>query len=115
MIYWFYMLLAIVFEVAGTVAMKYTADGEPLLGFLIMYLMLIFSYTFLALAVKKIPMAVAYGAWESLGLVIISLISAAYFAEPLTQRKVLAIGLLIIGIFFLEHGTSEKPAAASKL
>jgi len=108
MIYWFYMVLAIITEVAGTLVMKYTADGEPLIGFLVMYLLLIFSYTFLALATKKIPMAVAYGAWESLGVVIISILSAFLFAEQLTLFKIIAIAFLIIGIVLLESGTNES-------
>jgi len=73
-------------------------------------LMLVLSYTCLAMAVKVIPLAVAYGAWESLGLVLITLCSAWLFAEELKPIKLAAIALIIAGIVLLERGTDEAPA-----
>ena len=72
-----------------------------------MYLMLVLSYTSLAMAVKRIPLAVAYGAWESLGLVLITVCSAWLFGEALTVTKLAAIVLIIVGIVLLERGTDE--------
>jgi len=108
--YWLFMAVAIVTEVAGTLAMKLGAHhGSRTLGLGVMYAMLVLSYTSLALAVKRIPLAVAYGAWESLGLVLITLCSAWLFAENLSAVKLLAIALIIAGIVLLERGTDEAP------
>ena len=108
--YWLFMAAAIVTEVVGTLAMKYgTHHGSQAIGLTVMYVMLVLSYTCLALAIKRIPLAVAYGAWESLGLVLITLCSAWLFAEVLSPVKLVAIALIIAGIVLLERGTDEAP------
>ena len=111
--YWLFMAAAIVTEVIGTVAMKYGAhQGSRAAGLAVMFVMLVLSYTSLAMAIKRIPLAVAYGMWESLGLVLITLCSAWLFGESLTPMKLLAIALIIGGIVLLERGTDEAPASA---
>nr|WP_239537549.1 SMR family transporter [Dyella mobilis] len=101
---------AILTEVIGTLAMKYGSSHDAhLLGLGVMYAMLVVSYTTLALAVARIPLAVAYGAWESLGLVLITACSAWLFGESLGIVKMVAIGVIIAGIVLLERGTEEQP------
>jgi spermidine export protein MdtJ len=113
--HWLFMACAILTEVIGTLAMKYgTSHNAHLVGLGVMYVMLVLSYTTLALAVARIPLAVAYGAWESLGLVLITLCSAWLFAETLGVTKMVAIAVIIAGIVLLEHGTEEKPHAGDK-
>ncbi len=112
MYYWVLMLIAIVSEVIGTLAMKYSIDGAHKLGLSVMYIMLVISYGSLAIAVKRIPLAVAYGAWESLGLVLISLFSVLLFSEPLNFTKILGITAIVIGIVLLEAGTEESKHVA---
>ena len=108
--HWLFMAAAIVTEVAGTLSMKMGAHhGSQTLGLAVMYVMLVLSYTCLAMAVKRIPLAVAYGAWESLGLVLITLCSAWWLGEALTLTKLAAIGVIIVGIVLLERGTDEAP------
>lgn len=110
--HWLFMAAAIVTEVVGTLAMKVGSHhGAHVLGLSLMYAMLVLSYTSLALAVKRIPLAVAYGAWESLGLVLITLCSAWLFGEALTPAKLIAIALIIAGIVLLERGTDEATEA----
>jgi spermidine export protein MdtJ len=111
--HWLFMAAAIVTEVAGTLAMKLGAhQGWQAAGLVTMYVMLVLSYTCLAMAVKQIPLAVAYGAWESLGLILITLCSAWLFAEDLRPIKLVAIALIIAGIVLLERGTDEAPAGS---
>jgi spermidine export protein MdtJ len=113
--HWLFMACAILTEVIGTLAMKYgISHNAHLVGLGAMYVMLVLSYTTLALAVARIPLAVAYGAWESLGLVLITLCSAWLFAETLGVTKMVAIAVIIAGIVLLERGTEEKPLAGDK-
>jgi spermidine export protein MdtJ len=107
MYHWFFMMAAIIFEVIGTIAMKYSIEGAPLLGLGGMYIMLAFSYGALAIAVKRIPLAVAYGAWESIGLVLISFFSMLLFSEPIGLIKMVGIIVIIVGMVLLEFGTQE--------
>ena len=113
--YWLFMAAAILTEVAGTLAMKYGAAHDVrAAGLAVMYVMLVLSYTALAMAVRKIPLAVAYGAWESLGLVLITLCSAWLFGESLSPTKLVAIAVIIVGIVLLEQGTEEAPAKEAR-
>ncbi len=108
MYHWLFMIIAIVTEVCGTLAMKYSANGLRALGMTVMYLMLVISYTSLAIAVKRIPLVVAYGMWESLGLVLIAIFSNLLFSEPLGFIKISGIVIIVIGIILLEHGTDAS-------
>ena len=69
---WIYLLLAIGAEVIGTTSMKLAATHAPVAGLLLMYGMIGLSYFFLALAVKRVPVGVAYALWEGLSLIHIS-------------------------------------------
>lgn len=108
MYYWFFMIAAIVSEVIGTLAMKYSAEAAPFAGLFVMYVMLAISYAALAIAVKRIPLAVAYGAWECLGLVLITFFSILLFAEPLSVIKIIGLLVIVTGIVMLEMGTVKK-------
>ena len=108
MYYWLCMVIAIFSEVFGTLFMKYSVDHASLLGISIMYLMLILSYSSLAIAVKRIPLALAYGFWESIGLILIVLFSAILFAESLSMLKITAIFLIVIGILLLQRGIESQ-------
>ena len=105
MYHWFFMFLAIITEVVGTLAMKYGSETGNYLGLAAMYVMLIASYWFLAIAIKRIPLAVAYGTWESIGLVLIAVFSFFLFGESLGILKILAIALILSGIILMERNT----------
>ncbi|PWU10622.1 MAG: multidrug transporter subunit MdtJ [Verrucomicrobia bacterium] len=108
MYHWLFLIIAIVTEVCGTLAMKYSANGMRALGLAIMYLMLGISYTSLAIAVKRIPLVVAYGMWESLGLILIAIFSNLLFLEPLGFIKMSGILITVAGIILLEYGTDAS-------
>ncbi len=103
--YWLFLIAAIITEVIGTLAMRYSIENLPVLGLLVMYATLLLSYSCLAIAIQRISLAVAYGAWESLGLVLITLFSFLLFAEPLSKIKISAICLILAGIFLIDYGT----------
>lgn len=105
---WVFMFIAILTEVFGTLSMKFSTENASVIGLIIMYFMLIISYFSLSIAVKRIPLALAYGSWESLGLVLIAIASHFLFKDYLTVTKTIAILFIIAGIFLLEHGTESS-------
>ena len=88
--YWFYLLGAVLFEVAGTSVMKLSQSGAWLVGahagLAAMLALIGLSYYCLSLSVRGLPIGVAYAFWEGLGLTLITLVS------------VLALGLSLIHI-----------------
>src|SRR5690554_7108986 len=73
MYYWFMLALAVVAEVVSTVGMKYAATSSPIFGYLVMALMISFSFYAFSRAVVHIPLAVSYAIWEGLGLFLIGI------------------------------------------
>ncbi|MFE9201755.1 DMT family transporter [Micromonospora sp. NPDC007230] len=96
-----FLLAAITAEVIGTSLLKAT-DGFtrlwPTLGLAVGY---VSSFGLLALAVKEIPVGVAYAIWSGLGTAAIMAIGATFLGEPLSVAKVAGAGLVIAGVVVL--------------
>jgi multidrug transporter EmrE-like cation transporter len=109
--HWFVLLAAIAVEVLATSALKAFVAAPVLIAVLPLVLIGL-SFALLSIALRVIPMAVAYAVWEGLGIVGIALIGHLLFAEHLTPGRMLALGLIIGGIVLLErgvgHDTTEK-------
>ncbi|AMO77842.1 MULTISPECIES: multidrug/spermidine efflux SMR transporter subunit MdtJ [Pseudomonas] len=105
---WIYLFAAIGFEVVGTTSMKLTTTLAPFYGHLLMYAMVGLSYYFLSLAIKRVPVGVAYALWEGIGIVLITLVSVAWLGENLAPEKVLGLAVMIAGILLVKSGTRSK-------
>ncbi|HBO1238958.1 TPA: SMR family transporter [Pseudomonas aeruginosa] len=102
---WIYLLLAIGAEVIGTTSMKLAATHAPIAGMLLMYGMIGLSYFFLALAVKRVPVGVAYALWEGIGIVLITAVSVAWLGESIGLYKAVGLSVMIAGILLIKSGT----------
>lgn len=104
MLYWLFLLGAILFEVVGTNSLRFAAGSYS--GYLVMYVLLGCSYFLLAKAVRKIPLGLAYALWEALGITLIALVSSWLFNEQLSLAQWLGILLMLGGIVLLKQGTA---------
>ena len=99
--YWVLMVLAILFEVAGTTCMK-LSDGfrklKPTIGLAVFYPL---CFICLTLAMEEIDVSIAYAVWSALGTALISVIGFAYFKEKRSLVKYLSIGLIVVGVVAL--------------
>jgi len=95
---WIYLLFAIILEVAGTTFMK-LSDGFtrpiPSIGLFICYGL---CFTFFSIALKQIPVSVAYAIWAGVGTVLVSSIGIIWFKESAELSKLISIGLIVIGV-----------------
>ena len=107
---WLFLIAAILTEVAGLTAMKAMTVNVGLggyggyAGYLIMYGAIALSYFFLAKAVEKISVGVAYAVWEGSGVALITLVSVAIFGHHLTGREMLGLALAVAGILCVNAG-----------
>lgn len=108
---WFFLVLAIFFEVGGTSVMKLSqADGwilGPQTGLLAMYALIGLSYYCLALSVTGLPVGVAFAFWEGLGLTLITLVSVFILDETMNLSRFLALLAVLAGAMLIHHGTGE--------
>jgi len=96
--HWFYLILAILFEVAGTTSMKVSEGFTKVVPSVMMFIFYILSLTALTFALKKIEMSTAYAIWGGLGTALITIIGIVFFSETVSLLKVGSILLIIVGV-----------------
>jgi small multidrug resistance pump len=101
MLYWLYLLIAILTEVVGTTMMKVSQGLTKLLPSVLMFTMYIVSFVFMAFALKKIEVSTAYAIWSGLGTAIIATIGILAFRESFNLAKLAGIVLIIGGVVLL--------------
>jgi small multidrug resistance pump len=98
---WLFLSIAIVAEVIATSALK-AADGFTRLGpSLVVIAGYGIAFYFLSLALRGIPVGVAYAVWSGVGIVLISVIGWLAFGQRLDAAAVLGIGLIMAGVIVL--------------
>ena len=96
--HWFYLIIAITMEVAGTTSMKLSQGFSKLLPSISIFIFYGFSFTFLTLALKVLPLGMTYAIWSAVGTALITLIGITWFAESFNVIKVISLLLIIIGV-----------------
>ena len=100
----FYLMLAILLEVAGTTSMKLSNGFTMLFPSISIFIFYFFSFIFLSLSLRRLELSTAYAAWSGLGTLLIALIGMLSFQEPMTLIKAFSLGLIIVGVVCLRLG-----------
>ena len=102
MIYWGYLAIAIMLEVAGTLSLKVSSQINSLSATFFVVVFYLASFSFLWLAIKKLDISLAYAIWAGAGTAIIALLGWLIFKDTMTFMKVIFISLIIIGVVGLK-------------
>lgn len=94
----FLLLLAILLEVAGTTAMKVSEGFRYLHPSILIFVFYFFSFVFLALSLRRLEVSLAYAIWSGLGTLLLAVIGAVFFAEPISLLKGISLALITIGV-----------------
>lgn len=100
----FYLLLAILFEVAGTTSMKLAYGFTQIGPSIFIFVFYILSFGFLTLSLKRMEVSHAYAVWSGLGTLLIAVIGVLFFNEPMSIIKVFSLGFIIFGVIGLRAG-----------
>jgi small multidrug resistance pump len=104
-----YLAIAIVAEVVGTSALK-ASNGftvwQPSLFVAIGYGI---SFYFLSLALRTIPVGIAYAIWSGVGIVLISVIAWVAYRQTLEMAAILGIALIIAGVCVIQLFSGAVP------
>lgn len=103
---YFYLALAILFEVCGTICMKLSEGFTKILPSVLIYVFYGISFTVFTIALKKLDVSLAYAIWAGLGLSMISLIGHLGFNEPMPPVRIISLALIVIGVIGLHMSTS---------
>ena len=97
-----YLAVAILAEVVGTSALKASNGFTVWLPSLVVVAGYGVSFYFLSLALRAIPVGVAYAIWSGVGIVLISVIGWALFRLRLDVAALVGIGLIIAGVILIQ-------------
>ena len=95
---WVILFFAIVFEVAGTLTLKYTEGMTRLWPTVLMFAFYLVSLFGLSLAVSKIPVGTAYAVWSGVGTLMVAIMGVLWFKEQVTLLRSVSTLLIIIGV-----------------
>ncbi|RWW91805.1 DMT family transporter [Flavobacterium cerinum] len=90
--------LAIIFEVIGSSFMKASSGFTKWLPSTIVITAYITCFYFLSLALKTIPLGVAYAIWAGLGIVLTTVVSIIIFKQKLDFAAIVGIILITSGV-----------------
>lgn len=95
---WLFLSIGIVFEVCGTICMKLSNGFTQILPSVVMMICYMASLGMLTLALKQIPMNVAYAIWAGVGTLLVVMLGLFFFHETLSIPKLASILLIILGV-----------------
>ncbi|CDO14433.1 TPA: multidrug/spermidine efflux SMR transporter subunit MdtJ [Klebsiella pneumoniae] len=102
MFYWILLALAIIAEITGTLSMKWASVSGGHTGFILMLAMIALSYIFLAFAVKKIALGVAYALWGGFGIAATIAAGWVLFGQRLNNKGWAGVILLVAGMVLIK-------------
>ncbi len=93
---------AIIAEVIGTSALQASQQFTRPLPSLVVVLGYGAAFYLLSVALKVIPVGVAYAIWSGLGVVLISLLGLVVFGQKLDLPAIVGIGLILAGVVTIQ-------------
>ncbi len=99
---WLILALGILFEVLGTVCMKYAEGFTKLIPSVFVFVFYGLALAALVFVLEKMEVSIAYAIWAGAGTALIAMLGIIWFNEPVSVAKVVSIGLIILGILGLE-------------
>jgi small multidrug resistance pump len=95
---------AIVTEVAGTVALRYSEGFTRPMPSAFVVLGYGISFWLLALVLKELSIGITYAVWSAAGTALIATIGIVAFDEPATALKLASLALIVAGVIGLNLG-----------
>ncbi|HWU44007.1 MAG TPA: multidrug efflux SMR transporter [Bdellovibrio sp.] len=96
-----YLAMAIIFEILGTVSMKYSAGFTKVFPSILIFVSYAICFVCLTVALKTLPVSLVYAIWAGVGTAIMAVVGLVAFGEPLPLQKILATSLIIVGVVIL--------------
>lgn len=96
-----FLAIAILFETVATIALKSSEQFTKLIPSLISVVGYCVAFYFLSLALKTVPVGVAYAIWSGVGIVLISCVGLFVFGQKLDLPTIIGMAFIIIGVLII--------------
>lgn len=110
---WIHLVIAGIFEIGWAVGLKLSDGWSRLWPSVITVILIIFSYIFLSLALKTLPLGTAYAVWTGIGAVGAAIAGMWLFNEPRTLPRFFFMILIVGGIVGLKWASRSVPPPES--
>ncbi|WP_353471422.1 multidrug efflux SMR transporter [Salipiger sp. H15] len=92
---------AILCEVAGSSFLQKSAQFTRLGPTAIMAVFYIASFYLLSVALRTLPLGIAYAVWGGLGTVLVAIVSVVVFRQTLDAMAILGIAMIVGGVVIM--------------
>lgn len=99
---WIYLLIAIIGEMIATSFLKESTGFTKLVPSVITVLGYGVTFYFLSLALKQIPIGVAYALWAGVGILLVALVGYFRFHQKLDTPAVMGMALIVLGVVIMQ-------------
>lgn len=97
----FWLALAIVAEVIATSSLKASAAFTRPLPSIVVAVGYVSAFYFLSLALRTMPVGVAYAIWSGVGIVLVTTIAWLLYGQKLDALTLVGMGLIVVGAVVL--------------
>ncbi|EMB2825341.1 multidrug efflux SMR transporter [Pseudomonas aeruginosa] len=98
---WLFLAVAIFGEVAATSALKASEGFTKPLPSILVVLGYGLAFYFLSLALKTIPMGIAYAVWAGLGIVLVTAVAWVFYGQKLDIWAFIGMAMIVGGVAVL--------------
>ena len=98
---WVYLSLAILAEVIATSALKASNGFSQLWPSIVVIAGYGIAFYCLSLALRSVPLGIAYAIWSGAGTALIALIGVVLYKQKLDAPAICGIGLIVAGVLVL--------------
>ena len=98
---WLFLAIAILGEVIATSALKSSHGFSRLVPSIVVVAGYGLAFYFLSLALKSIPVGIAYAVWAGLGIVLVAAIAWIFHGQKLDLWAFVGMGLIVAGVAVL--------------
>lgn len=96
-----YLIVAVIFEVVATTALKQTEGFTRLAPSLVSVGGYALAFYFLSLPLRTMPVGVVYAIWCGAGIIFITVIGWVWFREALDLAALAGMGLIMAGVIVI--------------
>ena len=99
---WILLFVAGLFEIGWAIGLKYTHGFTRLWPSVGPALSMLVSVVLLGLAMRDLPVGIAYAVWTGIGAVGTVILGIALFNDPANAARLVCVGLIVAGILGLK-------------
>ncbi|MEP5630735.1 MAG: SMR family transporter [Tateyamaria sp.] len=105
--HYIYLIIAVIAETIGTTALQASDQFTRVWPSVLVVIAYGFAFYFLGIALKYIPVGIAYALWSGLGIVLIALIGFTVFGQVLDIAALIGLSMIIGGIVVIQMFSSS--------